>query len=544
MKNKPLLTVLLTLTFFMSVVAPVQAEEPTTQDPTEEETLEDYQPASDDAFVLKLREDPNFSGAWLDTQGTIHLAFKVYPKNDHFDTTTPVIIETGRRASFGELLAAQRSMAVDSYVDERTGELVLEVPSVAAAHAAERSAVQRGLPVPFRLESTAHRTTPQLASGAAKCAPADNCDYFGAGASIEVFTPQKPQGVDCTSGGIIKKNGDYLLVTAAHCGGQNPGSGWVEHNGYIIGDFTYSSWQGSSTLTADVMTFKLRQQEMASRHYNKNSSGGYVDITGWDMSVIVGEAACSNAVNAHVNLSKGWKCEQVTSIAQKKTCGAITQHNYIRVNNLNSGGGDSGSPIWGNGKVRGIFNCYQYDTSTFTGITWSTPPSAAIAKTGGSAHGSYKPHSEIRNRNFDRSSYWSDWRLQGSGQRARYSSGGKDQAWTTEFNCFTSGCSIYQDTPAGSHGYNPGNKFKVEAWVKCNAGSSCNVTLAMWTNPNGGTAHLAGATTTSISAGQWKRVTLTATVPSGGSSNQARWELYNNQTSKNVRFSLPVFSRI
>ena len=170
------------------------------------------------------------------------------------------------------------------------------------------------------------------------------------------------------------------------------------------------------------------------------------------------------------------------------------------------------------------------------------PALSALGEPLSSGHVSYKPHVELRNRAFDRPAFWSDWRQGGSGQRARYSNGYQG-AWTTEFNCFTNGCSVYQDTTVGAQGYNPGDRFDLQAIVKCNSTSTCSVTLAMWIDPNVSPS-LAGATSVSIAPGQWKTVSLTATVPGGVSSNQARWELYNNSgTGKNVRFSFPLMSR-
>lgn len=481
----------------------------------------------DDRFVAELRSDPNFAGAWIDADRVIHLAFKVQPGPIRsLPTGVQVVIEVGRSHSFSELVVEQRrlaeSMGADSYVDEITGEVVVEL-----LRGDDRKIVSS---VATRVAFVDARS--EFGHGNATCSGLFDCDDIRADIGIVVSTNIKTSG--CSSGGIYKQGSNYYLLTAAHCGGQGATSGTVSHNGYVIGDFHKTSWVSNST-NGDSMSFKLRQKYSASRKVRTNDSGGYVDIVSWDSSVTTGEQVCVKTRNG----LKLWNCSTVTSVSQTG-CGVP---GLIRSDGLFAQFGDSGSAVWGNGQHRGVFTCFQ----PYPVVAMIVPPSTALGKLGASisnGHKSYKPHMELRNRNFERSSVWSDWKLQGSGQRARYSSGGKDGAWTFEFNCFVSGCSTYQDTSNGINGYNPGDKFSVEAWVKCNSSSTCSVTLAMWINPNG-SASLAGATATSISSGAWKKVTMTATVPSGVSGGQARWELYNtSSTGQNTRFSLPVWSRI
>lgn len=486
----------------------------------------------DDAFIEPLRSSPHFAGAWVEG-GVIRIG--VVGDGGElgeatFDTSAAVEIVRGFRYSFVELEDEMRRLferhrPLVGAVDEVRGRILLEFDSDTPA-----PTIDSQIPVDVRELDSA----PSFALSDADCTTRNRCDEIRASIDVRVNT-NKVTNVLCSSGGIMRSGSNYYALTAAHCGGIGATSGNLMHDDFRVGDFHSTTWTSGSTFSSDVMAFKLRQPESASRRiYQPSATHGYYDMTSWDSSVTVGEQICMSS------RSYGWNCGTVSHSSITLTCSGYTLTGLMRAQGVQAVFGDSGGAMYGNGQHRGVFSCFGAGSGGF----WvaGTTPSTIQSQLSLSPHSSWRPQVEMQNRNYEQPGWSSDWKMWGSGSRTRYLGGGYFGSNFIEFNCAGSSCSQYQDTTAGLNGYNPGNSFRVESYVYCNSGSACPVALAMWVNPSS-TPTLAGSTSTTVSAGTWKRVSFVATIPSGVSSNQARFELYNNSSGKNIRMALPLLSR-
>jgi len=160
----------------------------------------------DDAFIGDLRSDPNFAGAWIDSDRVIHVAFKTDPGQLlGLPASESVVVEVGRSDSFAELVAEQmrlaESLGADTYVEEVEGVVVVQLLR-GDSRTIESS-------VPTRVEFVDRYG--QLAHGDSTCSALDDCDDVRADMAIVVSTNIQTSG--CSSGGVYKQGGEAGSTT-------------------------------------------------------------------------------------------------------------------------------------------------------------------------------------------------------------------------------------------------------------------------------------------------------------------------------------------
>ncbi|NOX31526.1 MAG: hypothetical protein GXP35_15990 [Actinobacteria bacterium] len=182
-------------------------------------------PAADDAFIVDLRDHPNFSGAWIDLAGRIHLAFIEHPgPASQFETTAEVTVHFGRSHSFAAMVAEQarilEAFGWGSYVDELRGEIVIEVPAVGTASEIDTQ-------FPYRIELVAQEAvfTAEAPSLKGWLLRSDGVvQEFGSNASSKAAIPgavaisATPSGLGyhvATADGAVSSVGDAAVVTSA-----------------------------------------------------------------------------------------------------------------------------------------------------------------------------------------------------------------------------------------------------------------------------------------------------------------------------------------
>ncbi len=183
-------------------------------------------PAVDDAFIVDLRDHPNFSGAWIDLAGRIHLAFIEHPGPvSQFETTAEVTLHFGRSHSFSAMVAEQarilEAFGWGSYVDELRGEIVIELPAVGTAAEVDTQ-------FPYRIETVAQEAvfTADAPSLKGWLLRSDGLvQEFGSNASNKAAIPgavaisATPSGLGyhdvATADGAVSSFGDAAVVTSA-----------------------------------------------------------------------------------------------------------------------------------------------------------------------------------------------------------------------------------------------------------------------------------------------------------------------------------------
>lgn len=332
----------------------------------------------------------------------------------------------------------------------------------------------------------------------------------------------------CTAGFNVESGGTFGFMTAGHCGNTRYIDG---HLAPLLGEAkSGSTWrtdaQWHSTPAALLPTNKAR------------TSSSTVSITGLraEYQQLTGQWVCK------YGSSTGYKCAIIADVNF-----VITGYtdDFIRATNPYGQTialtGDSGGPVFLSSNAYGVqSSSWGVDSMIYA------PIDTAISRLGVNLL-TYQPSSNpydqlLKNTGFSGTAYWN----------LRAASGGSAN-WAVygspaflEYNCANtvSGCSVYQDVgnPAGTvNDFNSGRKFLADGSFRCNAGSTCLVTLALW-GFSGGLSYLEAVTTATLPIGIWTPVAAQATLDRNYST--MRRELYNGTVASNVNIQGPGLERV
>lgn len=348
----------------------------------------------------------------------------------------------------------------------------------------------------------------------------------------------------CTSGFTAVRGLEYGMLAAEHCGLQALDN---------INGTTHDPVSRTSNWPRDLRFLSSQGMLPTTNNMWDGSAWRPITSTTGILSQTVGFPACSYG---QTTANAGGGCG---TIAQKWLQGAQGRaFSYVE---LDGGGspaflawtGDSGGPVfWGNsayGINHAASTVAACQNSNGSLISWppSNPgctssdlvysPINYVADLNGSTQvltAGAQPIQMLSNTKFTGANPVHSWvRRNGTYYWAVYGGGYAGQNFL-EFNCVGAapGCSVSSDVTQWS---NAGTKHQPAVWLRCNAATTCPVTVAVWGLWNGAEV---GFQQYNLSPGVWVNSTF-VTAGLSAQRSQIRFEIYNNHGSNNVDIAAP-----